>query len=174
MVQAMSLSEAVAAAPVSSGYAAFQGDIRKVSVVMADLRGFTTVCERVPPGLMSRVLNEYLTAMIEVILGQQGRVQEYGRGLRRSRRITQAEQVRGRGRSRQHGGKTRGAEPQSGHGDRHKRGCFGPGAGTGRCRAPRIVCHARQEQYCGSIRVARNSTLTLADGTRSVPVPYGV
>ena len=57
MVQAMSLSEPVAAAPVSSGYAAFQGDIRKVSVVMADLRGFTTFCERVPPGLMSRVLN---------------------------------------------------------------------------------------------------------------------
>ena len=77
MVQAMSLSEPVVAAPVSSGYAAFQGDIRKVSVVMADLRGFTTFCERVPPGLMSRVLNEYLTAMIEVILGQQGRVQDF-------------------------------------------------------------------------------------------------
>jgi len=77
MVQAMSLSEPVAAAPVSSGYAAFQGDIRKVSVVMADLRGFTTFCERVPPGLMSRVLNEYLTAMIEVILGQRGRVQDF-------------------------------------------------------------------------------------------------
>jgi adenylate cyclase len=77
MVQAMSLSEPVAATPVSSGYAAFQGDIRKVSVVMADLRGFTTFCERVPPGLMSRVLNEYLTAMIEVILGQQGRVQDF-------------------------------------------------------------------------------------------------
>ena len=76
MVQATSLSEPVAAAPVSRGYAALQGDIRKVSVVMADLRGFTTFCERVPPGLMSRVLNEYLTAMIEVILGQQGRVQD--------------------------------------------------------------------------------------------------
>jgi class 3 adenylate cyclase len=61
----------------TSGDAAFEGDVRKVSVVMADLRGFTTFCERVPPGLMSRVLNEYLTAMIEVILGQQGRVQDF-------------------------------------------------------------------------------------------------
>jgi adenylate cyclase len=77
MVQTTSPSEALAATPVSNGYAALQGDIRKVSVVMADLRGFTTFCEQVPPGLMSRVLNEYLTAMIEVILGQQGRVQDF-------------------------------------------------------------------------------------------------
>jgi adenylate cyclase len=77
MVQTTSLSEALAATPVSNGDAALEGDIRKVSVVMADLRGFTTFCERVPPGLMSRVLNEYLTAMIEVILGQQGRVQDF-------------------------------------------------------------------------------------------------
>jgi adenylate cyclase len=73
----MALCEAVAGTPVSSGDTALEGDIRKVSVVMADLRGFTTFCERVPPGLMSRVLNEYLTAMIEVILGQQGRVQDF-------------------------------------------------------------------------------------------------
>jgi len=53
------------------------GDVRQVSVLMADLRGFTTFCERVPPGLMSRVLNEYLTAMVDVILGHQGRVQDF-------------------------------------------------------------------------------------------------
>ena len=57
--------------------AALQGDIRKVSVVMADLRGFTTFCERVPLGLMSRVLNEYLTAMVEVILDHHGRIQDF-------------------------------------------------------------------------------------------------
>jgi adenylate cyclase len=65
------------ATPVLTGNAVLEGDIREVSVVMADLRGFTTFCERVPLGLMSRVLNEYLTAMIEVILGQQGRVQDF-------------------------------------------------------------------------------------------------
>lgn len=77
MVQMASLAPAFAATLVTGGDAALEGDIRKVSVVMADLRGFTTFCERVPPGLMSRVLNEYLTAMIEVILGQQGRVQDF-------------------------------------------------------------------------------------------------
>lgn len=65
------------ATPVLTGNAVLGGDIREVSVVMADLRGFTTFCERVPLGLTSRVLNEYLTAMIEVILGQQGRVQDF-------------------------------------------------------------------------------------------------
>lgn len=57
--------------------AGLEGDVRQVSVVMADLRGFTTFCERVPPCRMSRVLNEYLTAMVDVILGQQGRVQDF-------------------------------------------------------------------------------------------------
>jgi class 3 adenylate cyclase len=57
--------------------AALEGEIREVSVVMADLRGFTMFCERVPPDRMYRVLNEYLTAMIDVILGQQGHVQDF-------------------------------------------------------------------------------------------------
>jgi adenylate cyclase len=57
--------------------AALEGDIRKVSVVMADLRGFTTFCERVPLGLMSRVLNEYLAAMMEVLFKHHGRVQDF-------------------------------------------------------------------------------------------------
>jgi adenylate cyclase len=66
-----------AATPAVSGEAALEGDIRKVSVVMADLRGFTAFCEGVPLGLISRVLNEYLTAMSEVISGQQGRIQDF-------------------------------------------------------------------------------------------------
>ena len=57
--------------------AAFEGEVREVSVVMADLRGFTAFCERVPLDRMSRVLNEYLTAMVDVILGHQGRVQDF-------------------------------------------------------------------------------------------------
>jgi adenylate cyclase len=60
-----------------NGHAALEGDVRQVSVLMADLRGFTTFCERVPPGRMSRLLNEYLTAMVDVILGHRGRVQDF-------------------------------------------------------------------------------------------------
>jgi adenylate cyclase len=57
--------------------AALEGDVRQVSILMADLRGFTTFCERVSPGRMSRLLNEYLTAMVDVILGHQGCVQDF-------------------------------------------------------------------------------------------------
>jgi class 3 adenylate cyclase len=68
---------AVLATPALGKDAALEGEIREVSVVMADLRGFTAFCERVPPDRMHRVLNEYLTAMIDVILGQQGHVQDF-------------------------------------------------------------------------------------------------
>jgi adenylate cyclase len=54
-----------------------RGEVREVSVVMADLRGFTAFCERVPPVRMSAVLNEYLTAMIDAILENNGRVQDF-------------------------------------------------------------------------------------------------
>ena len=57
--------------------AAEGGDVREVSVVMADLRGFTAFCERVPPQRMSRVLNEYLEAMVDVIFAHHGRVQDF-------------------------------------------------------------------------------------------------
>jgi class 3 adenylate cyclase len=57
--------------------ASVAGDVREVSVVMADLRGFTAFCEGVPPSRMSRVLNQYLGAMVDVILGQHGRVQDF-------------------------------------------------------------------------------------------------
>ena len=70
-------SLALAAAPVLRRDATLDGEVREVSILMADLRGFTTFCERVAPRRMSRVLNEYLTAMVEVILRQKGRVQDF-------------------------------------------------------------------------------------------------
>ncbi len=68
---------ALATTPVSRRDATFEGEVREVSILMADLRGFTTFCERVPPDRMWKVLNEYLTAMIDVILGQHGGVQDF-------------------------------------------------------------------------------------------------
>jgi len=53
------------------------GEVREVSVVMADLRGFTGFCEKVAPEVMSQVLNEYLTAMVDVILENHGVVQDF-------------------------------------------------------------------------------------------------
>lgn len=65
------------AATVARSAAVVDSEVRDVSIVMADLRGFTAFCERAAPAQMLRVLNEYLTAMIDVILGQHGRVQDF-------------------------------------------------------------------------------------------------
>ncbi len=42
------------------------GELRTVTVLMSDLRGFTTLSERLPPGQISEMMNEYFTAMVEV------------------------------------------------------------------------------------------------------------
>jgi adenylate cyclase len=70
-------SLALPATSVLRGDTTLDGEVREVSILMADLRGFTTFCERVAPRRMSRLLNEYLTAMVEVILKQKGRVQDF-------------------------------------------------------------------------------------------------
>jgi adenylate cyclase len=54
-----------------------EGEVREVSVLMADLRGFTTFCERTTPRHTATVLNDYLTAMMDVILAHHGRIQDF-------------------------------------------------------------------------------------------------
>ncbi len=53
------------------------GEIRTVSVLMSDVRGFTTLSERLPPAAVSATMNEYLTAMAEVILAHGGYVIDF-------------------------------------------------------------------------------------------------
>jgi len=52
------------------------GEVRTVSVLMSDLRGFTTLSERLPPERISEIMNEYCTAMVEVILAHRGMVSD--------------------------------------------------------------------------------------------------
>lgn len=63
--------------PWEPGRGGSKGEIREVSVLMADLRGFTAFCERVGPRRISQVLDDYLATMVDVILGQHGRVQDF-------------------------------------------------------------------------------------------------
>jgi adenylate cyclase len=53
------------------------GKNRVVSVLMSDLRGFTTLSERLPPAVVSETINEYFTAMVEVIMSHRGMVQDF-------------------------------------------------------------------------------------------------
>lgn len=55
-------------AMLSGGHEVGHGSTRKaVTVIFADLRGFTALTERVEPEEMSHMLNEYLSAMTDAI-----------------------------------------------------------------------------------------------------------
>jgi len=50
---------------------------RKVTVLMADIRGFTTICEQLPPDRIVSLLNHYLGTMTDVIMAHNGTVDEF-------------------------------------------------------------------------------------------------
>lgn len=53
------------------------GEIRVLSVLMSDVRGFTTLSERLPPARVSEIMNEYFAAMVDVILSRRGMVSDF-------------------------------------------------------------------------------------------------
>lgn len=53
------------------------GEKREVSLLMADLRGFTSLSERLSPEAVMTILNRYLGAMTEIILQHQGTIDEF-------------------------------------------------------------------------------------------------
>jgi adenylate cyclase len=57
--------------------ASLGGEMRTVSVLIADLRGFTRLSERLDPEQVFRLLSAYFTSMIEVIMAQRGLVQDF-------------------------------------------------------------------------------------------------
>jgi adenylate cyclase len=64
-------------ARVARDGATLGGELRTVSVLMSDVRGFTTMAERLPPAEVSETMNEYFTAMVDVVLAHQGMVQDF-------------------------------------------------------------------------------------------------
>jgi adenylate cyclase len=58
------------------------GELRKVTILMSDLRGFTALAEHLAPQAVMTFLNRYLEAMVEVILAYRGTIIEIlGDGL---------------------------------------------------------------------------------------------
>jgi PAS domain S-box-containing protein len=53
------------------------GEKRKITMMMTDLRGFTSLSERLPPERVVGMLNRYLTTMVSVIKHYQGTIDEF-------------------------------------------------------------------------------------------------
>jgi adenylate cyclase len=53
------------------------GEVRTVSVLMSDLRGFTTMSEKLQPAQITEIMNEYMTAMVDVIMNHRGMVSDF-------------------------------------------------------------------------------------------------
>ena len=62
--------------PFSSA-AILEGEVVAVSVLFADLRGFTAVAEQIAPRRMAAFLNDFLTVMFDVVLARQGMIQDF-------------------------------------------------------------------------------------------------
>jgi len=56
---------------------ALGGEKRRITIMMSDLRGFSAISERLAPETVVSMLNTYLGAMAEVILGHQGTIDEF-------------------------------------------------------------------------------------------------
>jgi class 3 adenylate cyclase/CHASE2 domain-containing sensor protein len=53
------------------------GSKNKVSVLFSDIRGFTTISEKLPPDILIKGLNHYLSSMTKIILDNDGMVDKF-------------------------------------------------------------------------------------------------
>jgi class 3 adenylate cyclase len=53
------------------------GDLRRVTIMMSDIRGFTTLSEQLQPAEVVTLINRYLAAMTDIIMAYQGTIDEF-------------------------------------------------------------------------------------------------
>ena len=53
------------------------GERRDLSVLFSDIRGFTSISEKLPPEVVLEILNEYLTPMTDIVFEQKGTFDKY-------------------------------------------------------------------------------------------------
>src|SRR6185295_16664524 len=57
--------------------ASMEGESREMTVLFTDVRGFTTISEGLDPKALSNLMNEFLTALTEVIYRNRGTIDKY-------------------------------------------------------------------------------------------------
>ena len=60
----------------SPGGVRLQGELREITILVSDLRGFTSMTESLPPNAVLRVINRYLEKMTDIILRHHGTINE--------------------------------------------------------------------------------------------------
>lgn len=53
------------------------GDLKEVTIMMSDIRGFTSLCEKLAPAQVVKILNRYLGVMTDVIMAHNGTIDEF-------------------------------------------------------------------------------------------------
>lgn len=65
------------AAAVLGGQVPLQGEVREVSILFQDIRGFTSLSERTPPAALLQLVNEFFTEMVAAVEAHGGTVKQF-------------------------------------------------------------------------------------------------
>jgi len=53
------------------------GEKREITVLFSDIRGFTSLSEKIPPETLVTLLNEYLNPLTQIVMGERGTLDKY-------------------------------------------------------------------------------------------------
>jgi adenylate cyclase len=70
-------AEIVRELDVNNAELSLEGESREMSVLFSDVRGFTTISEGLAPRELTRLMNDFLTPITEIIHGERGTIDKY-------------------------------------------------------------------------------------------------
>jgi adenylate cyclase len=63
---------------IAGGELKLGGELQEVTIAFADVRGFTGISEKIPPGKLVEALNTYLSVIIKVVQEHDGMINKFG------------------------------------------------------------------------------------------------